>query len=574
MNKTLTVNIGGMVFHIEEHAYEKMRRYLDAIKGYFTTSEGRDEIIQDVEARIAEMFAERIKDSKEVIVEEDVEHVISVMGRPEQFAGDEAGESAERTFAANISEKRNYRKLYRDPDDKVIAGVCAGLAHRLGIDPIWLRLIFVLALFIAFGSLFIYIILALVLPYAVTTGQKLEMKGEDVTVSNIRKAVEEPSAKKQSFVSRFFETLGDIIKAVLKGLLYIIGAFFAIIGLFVLFALFIALLAVIGVGGITIPVFISDLFLSPAQQFWSMVAIFLAIGIPVIMLLYWGIRLIFRIKQPNRFFNRVAVTLMVLGWIIGFWMIAVIGREFSTEGRQRSVLPLLSPTTDTLFVDVMDDAKYEDEDGHSFYNGIFTGNDFSIRTGEDISKIAGLVQLDIQKAEGDKFELVKIVRARGTTEKQAYEAASKVNYNFEQKDSLIKLSNYFPVTKNMKYRGQHVKLILKVPVGKSVYLKQGSRNIIYDIKNVTNTYDGDMIGRTWTMTEDGLECKTCNFKEWQHPYEWDGDEEGNIDDAHIHIDKKGVHIKAKGIRDSGDGSEKDVNIRIDENGVVIDSKDK
>ena len=570
MNKTLTVNIGGMVFHIEEHAYEKMRRYLDAIKGYFTTSDGRDEIIQDVESRIAEMFSERIKDSKQVIVEEDVEHVISVMGRPEQFAGDETGQQ---TFAANISEKRSYRKLYRDPDDKVIAGVCAGLAHRFGIDPVWVRLIFVLALFIAFGSFFIYIILALAIPYAVTTAQKLEMKGEDVTVSNIRKAVEDPSEKKQSGVSRFFDTLGDIIKGILKVILYIIGAFFAVIGLFVLFGLFVALLAVMGVAGISIPVFISDLFLSPAQQFWSMLAIFLVIGIPVIMLIYWGVRIIFRIKYKNRILNMVAVSLMIFGWIIGFWMIADIGREFSVEGKQRSVLPLLSPSTDTLFVDVMDDSRYEDEDnGHFFFNGIFLGSDFSIRTGEDISKIAGLVQLDIQKAEGDKFELVKIVRARGTTEKQAYESATKVNYNFEQKDSLIKLSNYFPVTKDMKYRGQHVKLILKVPVGKSVFLKEGSRNIIYDIKNVTNTYDGDMIGKTWTMTENGLECMTCNFKNWE--YNYNSDEEQDVDDAHIHIDESGVHIKAKGIKDSEGNDKKDVNISIDKNGVIIDAGKK
>ncbi|MEP7171367.1 MAG: PspC domain-containing protein, partial [Bacteroidota bacterium] len=294
MNKTLTVNIGGMVFHIEEHAYEKMRRYLDAIKGYFTTSEGRDEIIQDVESRIAEMFSERVRDSKQVIVEEDVEHVISVMGRPEQFAGDEAGaEAGERTFAANISEKRSYRKIYRDPDDKVIAGVCAGLAHRLGIDPIWLRIAALVTF--TFGSFFVYIILALILPYATTTAQKLEMHGEDVTVSNIRKAVEEPSQKKESVVSRFFDTLGDLIKGILKILVYIIGAFFAVIGLIVLFALFVALFAVMGVGGISIPLFISDLFLTPGQQFWSMTAIFLIIGIPVIMLIYAGIRILFRI---------------------------------------------------------------------------------------------------------------------------------------------------------------------------------------------------------------------------------------------------------------------------------------
>ena len=265
MNKTLTVNIGGMVFHIEEHAFEKLRKYLDAIKGYFTTSDGRDEIIQDVESRIAEMFSERVKNGKEVIIDEDVEYVISVMGRPEQFAGEETAsnnsETGERTFAANISEKRGYRKLYRDPDDKVIAGVCSGLAHRLKIDPVFVRLIFIVALFLGFSSFIVYIILALVIPYAITTAQKLEMKGEDVTVDNIRKAVEEPSQKKDSFVRNFFDTLGDIIKGIFKFIVYIIGAFFAVIGLVILFALFVALMAVVGVGGISIPIFISDLFL-------------------------------------------------------------------------------------------------------------------------------------------------------------------------------------------------------------------------------------------------------------------------------------------------------------------------
>ncbi|MEO5569461.1 MAG: PspC domain-containing protein, partial [Bacteroidia bacterium] len=485
----------------------------------------------------------------------------------------------ERTYAANISEKRSYRKLYRDPDDKVIAGVCAGLAHRLGIDPLWVRLIFVVALFLGFSSFFIYIILALVLPYADNTAQKLEMKGEDVTVDNIRKAVEEPSQKKNSFISPFFETLGDIIKAILKAVLYIIGGFFAIIGLIMLFALFVALAAVIGVGGITIPVFISDLFLTPGQQFWSMLAIFLIIGIPVIMLIYAGVRILFRIKQSNRIFNMVAVGLMVLGWIIGFWMFAKIGREFTAESNQRTTLPLVSPSTDTMFVDVMRDGRYGDEedDNHFFYNGIFHGNNFSVRTGEEITKLSGLVSVDVQKAEGDQFELVKIARARGASDKEAYENASKINYNFEQKDSLIKFSNYFPVTKNMKYRGQHIRLILKVPVGKSVYFTERSRHVIYDIKNVTNTYDGDMVGKTWTMTAGGLECINCKFPpDWNHENNSfnDNNDEIDADNASIHIDKSGVHIKAKNIKDSNGTTTKDVNISIDKNGVVIDEEKK
>lgn len=568
MNKTLTVNIGGMVFHIEEQAYDKLRRYLDAIRGYFTTSDGRDEILQDVESRVAEMFSERVKDSKQVIVEEDVEYIINVMGRPEQFAGEEAGEQ---TVAANISEKRSYRKLYRDPDDKIISGVCSGLGHRTGIDPAWLRIGFLLLLGVGGGGVLLYIVLAIVLPKAETTAQKLEMRGENVNIGNIRKAVEEPNERRDSIVSRFFETIGEGLRGVLKVIIYLIGGFFAIIGLIVLFALFMALLAVLGVAGISIPVFISDLFLSPTQQFWSMLAVFLVVGIPVIMLIYAGIKILFRIKQTNRIFKMSALTLWVFGIVLALIMTFNIGREFAADSRQRVNLPLLNPATDTLFVDVMRNAKYDDGDDKEdriFYNGVFVGSNFSIRSGEDISRLTGSVNLDIQKADGDQFELIKITSAHGTTEKQAYENASKINYNFEQKDSLVQFSNYFPLTKDSKYRGQKVKLILKVPVGKSVYLGERSRYIIYDIDNVTNTYDGDMTGKTWTMTDRGLECKTCDFSDkndYKQRYE--------SGDAHINIGPNGVHISADGVNDS-DLNGKDVNIHIDQNGVVIDSKEK
>src|SRR4051812_34482068 len=89
MNKTVTVNIGGMVFHIEELAYEKMKKYLEAIRGYFTSSDGRDEIIQDIESRMAEMFNERIGTARQVVTEDDVEYVINTMGKPEQVAGED-----------------------------------------------------------------------------------------------------------------------------------------------------------------------------------------------------------------------------------------------------------------------------------------------------------------------------------------------------------------------------------------------------------------------------------------------------------------------------------------------------
>ena len=131
MNKTVTVNIGGMVFHIEEQAYDQLKKYLEAIRGYFTSSDGRDEIIQDIESRVAEMFTERIGSNRQVVIASDVEHVINTMGRPEQVAGADE-ENADSNSSSGIggatSESRGYRRLYRDPDDKVIGGVISSSA--------------------------------------------------------------------------------------------------------------------------------------------------------------------------------------------------------------------------------------------------------------------------------------------------------------------------------------------------------------------------------------------------------------------------------------------------------------
>ena len=137
MNKTVTVNIGGMVFHIEEHAYDKLKKYLEAIRGYFTTSDGRDEIIQDIESRIAEMFTERIGSNRQVVVEADVEFMIDTMGRPEQVAGetDDDSNSTNNTNQTYQSTSRTgHRRLYRDPEDKVVGGVCSGISYYFGSE--------------------------------------------------------------------------------------------------------------------------------------------------------------------------------------------------------------------------------------------------------------------------------------------------------------------------------------------------------------------------------------------------------------------------------------------------------
>ena len=188
MNKTVTVNIGGIVFHIDENAYERFKQYLESIRVHFTGSDGRDEIMQDIESRIAEMFQDRIKDQKQVITLADVEEVTVLMGRPEEFGDNESREKESEIDSSTIKVKR---RLFRNSDDKLLGGVCSGIAAYFDIESVWVRLIFAVVFFFGGSGFILYLILWFIIPKAQTTADKLMMKGEPVTVSNIEKNVQE-----------------------------------------------------------------------------------------------------------------------------------------------------------------------------------------------------------------------------------------------------------------------------------------------------------------------------------------------------------------------------------------------
>ncbi len=575
MNKTLSVNIGGIVFHIEELAYDKLNRYLESIKGCFTTSDGRDEIMQDIEARLGEMFQERLTPGKQVIIDSDVEHVIQLMGKPEQFAAaaDENSASSEGPSMSS-SERKSHRRLYRDSDDRVIGGVCSGFSHYLGLDPIWLRLAFAVAFF-AFGSgLLLYIILMIIMPKARTTAEKLEMKGEKVNISNIRKSVEEEmgavksrieTSGAKSGIANFFDSIGELIIGALRLIGKIIAGFFAVIGFIILIAFAVAFLAILGVGTVTVPFFITDMVMEPWQQMFALIGGFLVIGIPVIMIIYKAVKVLFKIKTENRALNWTAMALWIVGLGLSIIVGSSVGSEFRAKETDRTELQISQPVSDTLNLKVADygDTRFDwhvgDDDNNTF--------PFSSSVNEDSVWIRN-VRLDIVKSNSGQFELTQIVSSRGENRRQAFDNARKVNYSITQDDNSISFDESFLLDKGAKFRGQKVQLVLRVPEGKSVVLTEEMVDIIYDIKNVTNTYDGDMVGRTWTMTTEGLDCIGCGLP--------DRNRSVKREEVRIRINDQGVRVDgADANSDSSiviDGE--DVSISIDDSGVRIDAKKK
>ena len=187
MKKTLTVNLGDTVFSIDEDAYELLGFYLERIESYFTGNDDKVEIMNDIEVRIAELLSRDGRSLTRSVTVNEVEQVIKIMGEPEEFSG-AAGAKSESSKREN---RTTRRRIYRDVDKRVLGGVCSGLSAYLSIDVVWVRIIFVIFALMAFSGVLAYLLLWIVIPPALTTAQKLEMRGEPVTINNIGRAVRE-----------------------------------------------------------------------------------------------------------------------------------------------------------------------------------------------------------------------------------------------------------------------------------------------------------------------------------------------------------------------------------------------
>ncbi|MCX6254173.1 MAG: PspC domain-containing protein [Bacteroidia bacterium] len=183
MKITVSINLGGYSFNIDEDAYAELKRYLKNLELHFAGEESSSEILSDIETRMAELYRTKLTNYKQVINIDDVHQVISVLGTPEDISNNE-GPSARDKFSSP-----GYHRMYRDTDHRVIGGVCAGMGAYWDIDPVIIRIIFV-ALALGGGlGVMVYLILYIVIPEAKTTAQKIEMKGDPVNIHNIKDSV-------------------------------------------------------------------------------------------------------------------------------------------------------------------------------------------------------------------------------------------------------------------------------------------------------------------------------------------------------------------------------------------------
>jgi len=516
MKKTLTINLSGSVFHIDDDAYEKLNAYLTQITRHFGNDAEAKEIVEDIETRIAEIFTEKVKNGGEVINLVHVNEVIVIMGTPEAISNEEEEKQPS-------SGKKFYqtggRRLYRDPEDKVLGGVCGGLGAYFSLDPVILRIIFVLIFFVGGSGVLAYLILWIVVPKASTTAQRLEMKGEVVNVDSISKSIkEEMQEVKENF--RNYRThpaytqgrsnvrdIGDTLVSVLKVLgtilLVIIGIPFIFVGfilIIVLFSLLFASHQVFTMLPFTHGFNALDFLYTPgATLTWMTIGLALVIGIPLVLLIVAGIKMIFGVKTNHHIMGPIFGGLFVVGIFIllfsGGNAIGEFSKQTTVTKHERIVTP-----SDTIYITAKRGAG--EIDLESLIDPDLNFNRFKVGNldGKDI--LIGVPELRIEKNDESSAELMVIKTSRGLNMSGARQNAEDISYPFQINDSIIKVPAVYQLPKI--WRNQRINLKIMVPVGKTIYLDESVKMILKDVKNTTDMFDEDMVNKYWTMKSDGL----------------------------------------------------------------------
>lgn len=350
MKKTLTVNLGGTVYHIDEDAYILLDNYLNNLRYHFRKEEGADEIVRDMEARIAELFDEALRGGLQVITIKEVEEVIARMGKPEELNdGEEENASASGEKAYGSESTGTSRRLFRNPDDRVLGGVVSGLAAYFGWDVTWTRIVFILAGFLIHGLILAYLLAWIIIPLAQTATEKLQMRGEPINVENIGRTVtdgfekvndyvhsEKPRSALHKLGNGVVAVFGFLLKLCLV-LLLICCAPFLLVGLVVLSALLMAATGVI----VNLPTFIYNIL--PWVD-WSSVHTIpgVIVGLTVCGLLVVGIPIAGLIQAIMQSFGSwkpmgtLAKVVLVLLWMVALaiGIVLIFQVPFLTEPLQ------------------------------------------------------------------------------------------------------------------------------------------------------------------------------------------------------------------------------------------------
>jgi phage shock protein PspC (stress-responsive transcriptional regulator) len=578
MKKNISINISGIIFHIEEDGYESLRKYMDSITRYFSSFDDSSEIMADIESRIAEIFLSKLNEGKQVITSEDVNSLISTMGSVSDFKAAEEQEpvTAEQSASSSKEENKSGQKsfnaskqLLRDQKRKILGGVCAGLGSYLNVDPVWIRLLFAIltfaygitllayiimwivvpgsyeleepevtkklfrdperkvisgvsggvasflgidiiavrVLFIVFTmaggiGLLIYIVLWAILPEAKSLTDKMQMQGEAVTLSNIESNIKKNqnltgSDEETTFtkillfpfrlIGMLITVLGKVLMPVIEVLRVAIGILVTFLGLVLVFAIIVGFGALVGIftrtsfgmgGEMTDFGFPVDIFSNTFPPL-TVLATFVIAVIPGIFIMLLGIS---TIAKRIVFGNAVGWTLFVFFFasvVVAGLTVPRIAYAFKEEGEYK-IENTYEPTGKRLLLKM-------NERGLDHYN---------------------VTRLTLKGYDGKNVKLVQSFESQGSTRLNAIENAKMVEYNVAFKDSILTFDNNLQFKKDAKFRAQRLNLTLYIPYDMPYVMDKDVNRF------VTNYFSNDDLNddHSWKMTMKGHVCLTCPDK--------------------------------------------------------------
>ncbi len=596
MKKIININFQGRIIPIEETAYDILKQYIESLRKYFAKEEGCEEIINDIESRIAELFSDRLKKNTPCITDENVNSVIASIGRPEDLEeaegaqdipGNGAGSAKDHTASGTGTQQNaqqpyqttlSGKRLFRSENDKLLGGVAAGLASYFGIDPSVMRIIFVLFMFLGGsgflvyiilwivlpprtlvsnirkrlyrnpdnrmlggvsggiaaylnidvwipriiflapfilgvitnifragwmrfdpvphfflngfgGTLFIsYIVLWIILPEATTAAEKLEMRGEKVDLESISKTVKEDlesfkvraekvgveiKDRAQQFGNEmrqagqnFASESAPFVRKSRTGLGHVIGVLFKVFFLFIAGIIVITLITTLvallwsGIGAFSITDFILGGFW---QNFLAWSALVLFLGIPIIALLTWLIRRIIGVKSKNHYLGYTFGSLWIIGLVSAIVLAALVARNFRSKASVKEEVSFVQPPGNKLLIKVTEGTiKYYGSDWFGF------DNDFPFFSKNEDSIMMNTVRVKLIKSTDSFYHVYAVKFSNGNNPVIAENLAGNINFKISQVDSVLYLPKGFTITQHDKFRNQQVMVVTEIPLGKRV----------------------------------------------------------------------------------------------------------
>ena len=549
MNKTININLGGTFFHIDENAYNHLRSYLEAVRATLSPEDSIAEIMDDIEARIAELFNESITNKDQVITLGRVKEVIEIMGQPEAFDPD--NDAAKNSTQNAHAEPKTPKQLFRDDENKYLGGVASGLGHYLGIDCLWIRLIWLMLFFLSSGTFFmIYILFWILVPAAKTTSDKLKMKGEPINISNIEKRVKEGYDKFSDNVksvdydkygnqvkrgtNRIVELIGNLLKGALTVFAKILGVLMLIFSVTTLLGLAFGLFSAGSLefwGQADLIQYYQAV--SVAQiPFWALLTIvFLAVGIPFIVLFVVGLKLLI----PN---------LKSMGWtpkilIFALWIASILALIFfgakhasfsSVTGQFQREIPLPVTKNDSITLTMNQSllsGRYAERD-----------DDFVIKMDADNNPIivTNNVRLIVRSTQKEQGFIKVDSYADGASLDLAQEKAMHINYQIQFTDGILELDPFLTTALEHKYRDQYVEVIVYLPAGSVLWADPNTHSYHQNTRAYNDLLDSGYEGHYLRVMDRELKCLDCASDE-------NDDKSSKNEDAQ---DIKNINIEIQG----------------------------